>query len=260
MNSAEAFEEVCKTVDVSRDGLLFIGRHKGYEKGQLLGVTFPYSNQPGSQNHPQQAEVVRVVAQPHGKAAIAVHFLGTFKVTYAAEPKLVEGRATDRRGEVTHYVSGATTNEPVKERQPPVILAVEPNRGMAAMMRSMLEKEGYLLVVVNTGKEAAEFLETNVPDVLVSEFELPDTSGPELCRTIRQDERLARIPLILVSKKWSAEQNAEAESLGAVVCIAKQFQLERLHQRIRVVAPPPATRFYETNAAEQVVTFRNEVV
>ena len=74
MNAEEGFEEVGKTVDVTRDGLCFIGRQKGYEKGQLLEVIFPYSSVRGAQNDGQTAEVARVVKQPHGKVAVALHF------------------------------------------------------------------------------------------------------------------------------------------------------------------------------------------
>ena len=59
MNCAEAFEEVCKTVDLSRDGMLLVGRNRDYTKGQLLEVTFPYSSVRGAQNHAQPAEVRR---------------------------------------------------------------------------------------------------------------------------------------------------------------------------------------------------------
>src|SRR5260370_18485679 len=48
VNSPEPFEEVCKSVDVSRDGLLFTSARAGYWKGQTLEVTFPYSPAPGS--------------------------------------------------------------------------------------------------------------------------------------------------------------------------------------------------------------------
>src|SRR5580692_183210 len=74
VNSPEPFEEVCKSVDVSRDGLLFTSARAGYWKGQLLEVTFPYSTAAAEFNTPQQAEIVRVVEQD-GRYAIAVQFI-----------------------------------------------------------------------------------------------------------------------------------------------------------------------------------------
>src|SRR5580658_5981391 len=59
-NSPVGLEEICTTIDVSRDGLLFIASRRGYAKGQRLDVTFPYSTAPGALNQSQSAEIVRV--------------------------------------------------------------------------------------------------------------------------------------------------------------------------------------------------------
>src|SRR5579863_1470321 len=74
LNSPEPFEEVCKSIDVSRDGLLFTAARTGYWKGQRLEVTFPYSTAAAALNTPQSAEIVRVVEQD-GQFAVAVQFI-----------------------------------------------------------------------------------------------------------------------------------------------------------------------------------------
>src|SRR5579862_6947810 len=74
LNSPEPFEEVCKSIDVSRDGLLFTAARAGYWKGQRLEVTFPYSTAAAALNTAQQAEIVRVGEQD-GRYAIAVQFI-----------------------------------------------------------------------------------------------------------------------------------------------------------------------------------------
>src|SRR5580700_4518691 len=66
------FEDVCKTLDVSRDGLLFAATRKGYAKGQRLEITFPFTHAAEQFNQPQIAEVVRVDKQPDGSVHVAV--------------------------------------------------------------------------------------------------------------------------------------------------------------------------------------------
>jgi CheY-like chemotaxis protein len=240
MNSAEAFEEVCKTVDLSRDGMLFIGRNRDYTKGQLLEVTFPYSSAPGAQNQAQPAEVVRVVAQPHGKSAVAVHFLAAKQKAPGASNK------DERRVAPSLYHDGAlineSLNESTNEQKSPLVLAFEPDAAAAGVMQKMLEGQGYTFVAVKTGVDALEFLKANVPDVFVAEIETEDVSGRDLSIIIRRDERLARVPVVLLTR--SAEP--ESQKLGAVVvCMTKPFQPERLQQVIRLIAPPPESRgFY----------------
>src|SRR5580693_2760013 len=74
VDSPEPFEEVCKSIDVSRDGLLFTAARGGYWKGQVLDVTFPYSSAAAAFNSAQRAEVVRVSEQGAGQYGVAVQF------------------------------------------------------------------------------------------------------------------------------------------------------------------------------------------
>src|SRR6202044_4266311 len=74
VDSPEPFEEVCKSIDVSRDGLLFTAARGGYWKGQVLDIVFPYSSAAAAFNSPQRAEVVRVTEQGAGQHGIAGQF------------------------------------------------------------------------------------------------------------------------------------------------------------------------------------------
>jgi len=235
MNSAEAFEDVTKTVDVSRDGLLFVSRYKSYEAGQFLDVTFPYSDARGALNSSQPAEVVRVVAQPHGKVHVAVHFLSCKLEAAAGENK-------ERRARPTSYFSGVLTQESSTEQKTPVILLLEPDSRQADGIRSLFEQEGYTLVAVGTGQEALDFLNENVPDVFIAEMEVADVSIQELCRNIKGSDRLARVPVVLTHSSKKPENHAESHRLGAVACIAKPLESGRLQQVVRLVAPPPTSR------------------
>src|SRR5271163_2111290 len=76
VNTPEPFEEICKSVDVSRDGLLVTSARAGYWKGQRLDVTFPYSTAAAALNSSQLAEVVRVVEQD-GRYAVALQFINS---------------------------------------------------------------------------------------------------------------------------------------------------------------------------------------
>src|SRR6202046_1448964 len=60
VNTPEPFEEICKSVDVSRDGLLVTSARAGYWKGQRLDVGFPYSTAAAALNSSLPAEIVSV--------------------------------------------------------------------------------------------------------------------------------------------------------------------------------------------------------
>jgi len=245
MNSIENFDEVGKTTDVSRDGLLLTARHGKYEKGQLIEVAFPYSNEPPEQIHWQVAEVVRVSAQLHGKFAIALHFL-------ASKRAAGQVNESERRATAMHYDAGAHTSKAINTA-PPLILAVEPDLRVAATMRAIVEQKGYLFVVVNNGRQAVEFLDSSAPDVLIAGIEGEDVSGLDLCRLTKRDERLARVQVILLTNSARSADYVESEKLGALVCMVGKP--ERLQQLISSIAPPPASRgaYYAGMPANTVV-------
>src|SRR5579864_3991191 len=192
-NSPEPFEEVCKSVDVSRDGLLFTSARAGYWKGQILEVTFPYSTAAGDFNTAQKAEVVRVESSSNGSQqhGVAVQFCAA-KADAKSEKKVLAGASSSSSGAyasngayasktklsvadpfvdsplahsaATQEASSAAANAAVKQQA--IVLAVESDQRTADIMRNILQSDGYTVIVVPTAQQALEVLRTTVPAVL----------------------------------------------------------------------------------------------
>jgi CheY-like chemotaxis protein len=231
VNAPEPFEEVCMTVDVSRDGLQIAADRAGYWKGQQLSVTFPYSNSANALNQAQPAEVVRVTQAPGGKFSIGIQFLAA-RADSRGERK--SGNAFDPASAEAHATGHA------QERQQSVVLAIEPDARSAEALRNMLQQDGYTVVTVPTAQDALEVLKTTVPSVFIAEVECEDMSGHDLCLIIKRNQRLQRVPVILVTRSAQPADYTASHEMGAVVCMAKPFKPERLQHVIRLVAPPPA--------------------
>jgi CheY-like chemotaxis protein len=229
VNSPEPFEEICMSVDVSRDGLLFTASRAGYWKGQQLDVVFPYSSAAAALNTAQTADIVRVSEQPGGKFQVAVQF-------HAAQSA---AKGDQKAASHTGAANGAV---PATTKAQSVVLAVEPDTRTAEIMRNMLQQDGYTIVIVPSAQEALEVLRTTVPVVFIAEVEATDMSGHDLCLIIKRNERLARVPVILLTRSAQPADYSASHQLGAVVCMAKPFQPERLQHVVRLVAPPPAMK------------------
>jgi chemotaxis family two-component system response regulator PixH len=233
VNSPEPFEEVCMSIDVSRDGLLFTAKHAGYWKGQQLDVTFPYSTAASALNSSQVADIVRVTEQPGGKFSVAVQFQAA-KADAKSDRKGATGPAMD---------AGAVgSGIPAMEKNQSIVLAVEPDTRTAEIMRNMLTQDGYTVIIVASAKEALEVLRTTVPAVFIAEVEAVDMSGHDLCLIIKRNDRLSRVPVILLTRSAQPADYSASHQLGAVVCMAKPFQPERLQHVVRLVAPPPTLK------------------
>lgn len=189
-----------------------------------------------------------IAQRPYGKVAVAVHFL-------AAE-HAQDRMPTERRVAETKDVVDVPAKRSVRKTGPPTILALEPDPFAAESLRTSLEEVGYLVLVVNTGKEALEYLRTNIPDAFIVEAETGDISGPDLCLIIKRDDRLARVPVVLLTHPDRAADNIESQKLGSVSCMAKPIQTDQLLVVIRSIAPPPASRFYKDELPENVVITR----
>jgi CheY-like chemotaxis protein len=232
LNSPEAFEEICMSIDVSRDGLLFMAKHAGYWKGQHLSVTFPFSTAAQALNSAQTADIVRVSEQPGGRFSVAVQFQAA-KADAKADRKGAAGPTVD---------AGASGGLPAMEKSQSIVLAVEPDTRTAEIMRNMLTQDGYTVIIVPTAQEALEVLRTATPAVFIAEVEATDMSGHDLCLIIKRNERLQRVPVILLTRSAQPADYSASHQLGAVVCMAKPFQPERLQHVVRLVAPPPTLR------------------
>jgi DNA-binding response OmpR family regulator len=78
------------------------------------------------------------------------------------------------------------------------ILVVDDERKIRVLVRSYLEREGYSVLVADTGQRALETLERARPDLLVLDLMLPDLSGEEIARSVRSHSRL---PIIMLTAK-----------------------------------------------------------
>ncbi len=225
-NSGNRFEEVCTSVDVSRDGLLFTSGRSTYSVGQSIDVTFPYSAGAAALNTPEPAEVVRVTEQPGNRFAVAIQFVAA---------KSLQQKSNIASTPTTHV--SATQNV-----QQSVVLAVEPDPRTSEVIRGILQQDGYTVIIVSTANEALEVLKSTIPAVFVAEVEAKDMSGHDLCLIVKRNERLQRVPVILLTRSAQPADYAASHQLGAVVCMAKPFKPERLLHVIRLVAPPPAQK------------------
>lgn len=231
VNSPEPLEEICRSVDVSRDGLLFVTSRPGYWKGQTLDVTFPYSDAAQALNQAQRAEVVRTAPIDGGLHHVAVQF-------HAAR---AEAKA-DRKGSgQSDAFSGseAATSPLENMKQQAVVLVAEPDTRAADSIRAMLVQDGYTVVVVKSAQEALEVLRTTVPVAVLANVEGEEMSGHDLCLIVKRNDRLQHVPVILLTKSAQPADYSSSHQLGAVVCMAKPFKPERLRNVVRLVAPPP---------------------
>lgn len=95
--------------------------------------------------------------------------------------------------------------------------------------------EYYDVVTVNSGTRALKYLETNKPDLILLDIQMPTMDGFETLRQIRAMKDRADIPVIMLTGVESKRFVMESVKLGISDYILKPFTAKELHERIQRV-------------------------
>jgi signal transduction histidine kinase len=113
------------------------------------------------------------------------------------------------------------------------ILLVEDSPTQAMELKLTLEKYGYRIAVAANGREALTWLRRSRPAMVITDIVMPEMDGYELCRTIRKDEALAGIPVILLSYLSDAGDILKGLESGAGNFVVKPYNADSLVSYIR---------------------------
>lgn len=112
------------------------------------------------------------------------------------------------------------------------MLVVDDERKIRELVRSYLEREGYAVLVADTGQGALEILERAGPDLLILDLMLPDLAGEEVARSVRTH---SNVPIIMLTAKASEEDRVTGLRLGADDYLVKPFSPRELVARVEAV-------------------------
>lgn len=133
-----------------------------------------------------------------------------------------------------------STRPPQSQRQR--ILVVDDSPTVRAMEQELLAQAGYDVTVAGDGMEAWTVLREQDFDLVVADVDMPRLDGIGLIRSIRQDARLARMPVIILSYRTSREERQRGLDAGANVYLTKDVYeadslLETVHQLLQRSQP-----------------------
>ncbi len=128
------------------------------------------------------------------------------------------------------------------ENTPSQILVVEDSTTQAKWLRMLLEQQGFQVQTAINGKEALRLLADWLPDVIVTDIVMPEMDGFTLCRTVKADERLKRIPVILLTTLSDRNDVLSALKCGADNFVTKPYNPEFLVDRVRAAHEHMQTR------------------
>ena len=154
------------------------------------------------------------------------------------------GRRMDDRftGVHSHDMEETTTQLRPSQRPPervlldrgrvPRVLVAEDEDDLRGFIVGVL-KSTYLVDAARNGAEALELMRKNRPDLVLTDVMMPEVSGLDLTRAIKEDASLRRIPIILLTARGADEAALEGYEAGADDFVSKPFHTKVLEARIR---------------------------
>ena len=136
----------------------------------------------------------------------------------------------------------ATTLETASKalsKELPVVLAVDDSPVQLRLIQEALGRNGYTVKTATSGEKALEMMRASAPAVVVSDVTMSGMSGYDLCKAIKKDPKLGKIPVILLTSEGAPKAFQAGRDAGAVVYITKPFKPEALLNAVRMVCPVP---------------------
>lgn len=110
------------------------------------------------------------------------------------------------------------------------VLCIEDNKVNMLLVSRIVEAEGYNLLRAEDGPRAMDVLDESSPDIILLDVNIPGIHGLDLARMIKDDERLAHIPLIATTANVLVGDKERCLEAGCDEYLPKPLDIRRLRE------------------------------
>src|SRR3982075_3116727 len=123
------------------------------------------------------------------------------------------------------------------------ILIIEDDRDIVELVRYNLANEGFQVQAAFDATSGLNTLKKTPPDLLLLDLMLPKVSGLDICREVRRDDSLNRLPILMLTARGDEADRVVGLEMGADDYVTKPFSPRELLARVKALlrrAEPPA--------------------
>jgi DNA-binding response OmpR family regulator len=119
------------------------------------------------------------------------------------------------------------------------ILVVDDDAGIRESIKDLLALDNFECTVAGSGEEGLALAIAEHPEMVVTDIQLPDMSGYQLCQTLKRDPLSRHVPVIMISGRFTEpEDRLQGFDLGADEFFSKPFDPRYFMARIRSILRP----------------------
>ena len=124
------------------------------------------------------------------------------------------------------------TNDATNRR----MLVADDDPAILRLIATILEKENFNVVTARDGREAYKILQTDADfTAAILDVVMPHISGPELVRFMKTEERLKRIPVMMMTAEQDPKLSSDSFAAGAIVFLPKPFTTAQLQIMLQML-------------------------
>jgi len=121
------------------------------------------------------------------------------------------------------------------ELKPKKILIVDDESDVTDLVAYHLKAKGFQVEALNDPNSSVGVARTFVPDLVILDVMMPDLNGIQICRMLRADPKLKRVPVIFLTAKSEENDRIQGLEVGADDYISKPFSIKELILRVQSI-------------------------
>jgi CheY-like chemotaxis protein len=120
---------------------------------------------------------------------------------------------------------------------PATILIVEDNEANRLLASAVLERDGFRVEMAGNSEEALDLLAARTPDLILMDVQLPGVDGLSFTRTLKQDEKMAAIPVVALTALAMLGDRERTLEAGCAGYISKPINTRTFADEVRKYLP-----------------------
>lgn len=161
---------------------------------------------------------------------LGVTLLGDGRQGIVVNPIMLENHYETNLKHKSSYDSTKITEE--KRVETVSVMVVDDSITVRRVTSKILEKNNLHVILAKDGEDALEQLQISIPDIILSDIEMPNMDGFELLKNLKNSDKYKNIPVIMITSRTADKHKNYAFELGVNGFLGKPYQEEELLEKI----------------------------
>jgi DNA-binding response OmpR family regulator len=122
------------------------------------------------------------------------------------------------------------------------VLVINHNTGLLSLVQIMLEKAGYIVLKATSVSMACKLLETQEPQMVILDINMPEQDSLALCKHIRSQSGMGNIPILILAERYDRHGVTEGLEAGASDYLYKPILHHDLIDKTRLLVGAPSKK------------------